>query len=169
MAKLDYRRRDGTRAQRELYRVDAVPAAMPPAAFAQDTATGRVYVRLPDDAADPCPIGTHRRLAPAQAIGYYVGRLATGAAEKYAGKLVTPELAAAMAREGIAESDTVGNVLTCFCGTPTLEQGCPILGIARDADSMARPSAPGSMCAFGCWNAPGRFDVGAAEHGYFVP
>jgi hypothetical protein len=169
MARVDYRRADGTRTQRELYHADRPPEQLPAGAFCQDPATGRVFIRLPADAAEPCPIGVHQKLAPQQAVGYYVGRLATGPAAKYQGKLVTDALARSMQQEGVLEVDAVANVLTCLCGTPTLERGCPIQGLARDADSMPRPNAPGSMCTFGCWNSPGRFDVGAAEHGYFVP
>jgi hypothetical protein len=50
-----------------------------------------------------------------------------------------------------------------------MERGCPILGLARDADSMARPSVSLAFGPFGIYGGPGRFDVGAAEHGYFVP
>ena len=38
--------------------------------------------------------------------------------------------------------DVVANLLSCVCGSPTLEKGCPILGLCRDADSCARPSVP---------------------------
>jgi hypothetical protein len=95
--------------------------------------------------------------------------LASGTAEKYQGKLITEALSAAMIQEGIKEVDVVANVLSCFAGSPTLEFGCPISGLGRDADSMPRPAVPLPMCDLGCWNGPGRFDVGAAEHGYFVP
>jgi hypothetical protein len=169
MARLDYRQRDGRRRSCELYRLDLPPELIPPGTFCQDPATAKVYVRLPSDAELPCPIGVHRKLAPQKAVGYYVGRLATGPAEKYQGKLVTESLAKSMAQEGIQEIDTVANVLTAMCGSPTLEQGCPILGLVRDADGMQRPSAPLTMCGFNCWNAPGRFDVGASETGFFVP
>jgi hypothetical protein len=169
MARLDYRQRDGRRKACELYRLDLPPEEIPPGTFCQDPATARVYVRLPSDAEEACPIGVHRKLPPQKAIGDYVGRLADGPAAKYEGKLVTESLAKSMAQEGIQEVDAVANVLTAMCGSPTLEQGCPILGLCRDADGMQRPSAPLTMCGFNCWNAPGRFDVGASEHGYFVP
>jgi hypothetical protein len=169
MARLDYRQRDGRRRACELYRLDCPPEQIPPGTFCQDATTARVYLRLPADAEEACPIGFHRKLPPQKAIGYYVGRLAAGRAEKYQGKLITASLAKSMAQEGIEEIDAVANVLTAMCGSPTLEQGCPILGLVRDADGMQRPSAPLTMCGFNCWNAPGRFDVGASEHGYFVP
>jgi len=169
LARVDYRRRDGTRAQQDLYRADVLPDELPAGAICQDAATGRVYVRLPADAEEPCPIGKHLTLSPQQAIGYYAGREVTGAAEKYRGKLVTESLAAAMRGEGIRELDAVANYFSCLCGSPTLEKGCPIVGLHRDADSDARPSVPLGMSAFGSHSGPGRFDVGAWEHGYFVP
>jgi len=169
MARLDYRQRDGGRRTCELHRLDLPPQEIPPGTFCQDSAMARVYVRLPADAEEPCPIGVHRKLPPQKAIGYYVGRLADGTAEEHQGKLITESLAKSMVHGGIREVDTVANVLTAMCGSPTMEQGCPILGLCRDADSMQRPSAPLTMCGFNRWNAPGRFDVGASEHGYFVP
>lgn len=126
-------------------------------------------MRLPSDAAEACPIGKHLSLPPQQAIGYYVGRQVQGKAEKYLGRLVTDTVAKAMSDEGITQIDVVANVLKCLCGTPTLDRGCPILGLCRDADNMPRPSVPGTMCVFGGYNGPGRCDIGAAEHGYFVP
>ena len=141
----------------------------PPARSARTAATGRVYVRLPADAEDPCPIGTHRKLSPQQAIGYYVGREAQGPAGKYRGKLVTAAVAKAMAADGIKETDAVANFFSAVFGTPTLEKGCPILGIYRDADGQPRPEAPLTLSDFGCHNGPGRFDIGAWEHSYYVP
>ena len=142
LARVDYRRQDGSRAQQELYRVDSPPDQMPAGSFCQDPATGRVYVRLPADAQEPCPIGRHLKLAPQQAVGYYVGREVSGPAEKYRGQLVSEALAQTMIQEGIAELDAVANFLSCVCGSPTLEKGCPILGLCRDADSVARPAVP---------------------------
>ena len=40
------------------------PEQMPAGSFCQDVATGRVYVRLPADAQEPCPIGQHLKLSP---------------------------------------------------------------------------------------------------------
>jgi hypothetical protein len=168
-AQVDYRRADGSRGQIELSRVDSPPDQLALGTFTQDQASGRVYVRLPSDAAEACPIGKHLSLPPRQAIGYYVGRQVQGKAEKHLGKLVTDTLAKAMSDEGITQIDAVANVLKCLCGTPTLDRGCPILGLCRDADGMPRPSVPGTMCVFGGYNGPGRCDIGAAEHGYFVP
>jgi hypothetical protein len=169
VARVDYRRNDGSRGQRELYRVYLPPEQIPAGSFCQDVATGRVCVRLPIDAQDPCPIGAHRKLSPRQAIGYYVGREVQGPAEKYRGKLVTAGLAEAMARDGIREIDAVANFFSAVFGTPTLEKGCPILGIYRDADSQARPEGPLTLFDFGCHGGPGRFDIGAWEHSYYVP
>jgi hypothetical protein len=168
-ARVDYRRGDGSRAQREMYRLDLPPERIPPGSFCQEVATGKVYVRLPADAEDPCPIGTHRKLSPEQAIGRYVGREVQGPAEKYRGKLVTAGLAREMGREGIREIDTVANYFSALFGTPTLEKGCPILGLCRDADGQTRPAGPLTMTQFGYHDGPGRFDIGAWEHGTFVP
>ena len=169
VAHVDYRRPDGSRAARDMYRVDQPPERMPAGSFCWDAHTGRVFVRMPADARDPCPIGTHRKLTPRAAIGDYVGREATGAAEKYRGKLVTAGLAKTMNDEGIKEIDTVANFLSCLFGTPTLERGCPIQGLYRDADSQPRPSVPLSMVPFGSHAGPGRYDIGAWEHGYYAP
>ena len=169
VARVDYRRRDGGRSRQDLYRVYLPPEQIPAGSFCQDSSTGRVYVRLPVDAADPCPIGAHRKLSPRQTIGYYVGREAQGAAGKYRGKLVTAAVANAMAADGIKETDAVANYFSAVFGTPTLEKGCPILGIYRDADSQSRPEAPLTLSDFGCHSGPGRFDIGAWEHSYYVP
>jgi hypothetical protein len=169
VAHVDYRRPDGSRAARDLYRAEAPPERMPAGSFCQDVATGRVYVRMPADARDPCPIGTHRKLSPRQAIGDYVGREAAGPSEKYRAKLVTADLAKAMSDEGIGEIDTVANFFSCLLGTPTLERGCPIQGLYRDADSQPRPAMPLGMVPFGSHAGPGRYDIGAWEHGYYVP
>ena len=141
VARIDYRRNDGSRGQQDLYRIYLPPEQIPAGSFCQDVATGRVYVRLPADAQNPCPIGTHMKLSPQQAIGYYVGRDVHGPAEKYRGKLVTAALAKAMTQDGIQETDAVATS-SCVFGTPTLEKGCPILGIYHDADSQARPEGP---------------------------
>jgi TPP-dependent indolepyruvate ferredoxin oxidoreductase alpha subunit len=98
-----------------------------------------------------------------------VGRDVHGPAEKYRGKLVAVALAKAMTQDGIQETDAVANFLSCVFGTPTLEKGCPILGIYHDADSQARPEGPLTLSDFGCHSGPGRFDIGAWEHSYFVP
>jgi hypothetical protein len=168
-AQVDYRRTDGTRGQLSLARVEGSPDQLPAGAFCQDPGSGRIYVRLPSDAREPCPIGRHVKRTPQQAIGDYVGREVQGPAEKYQGRLVTEALAKALSDEGITEIDVVANVLKCLCGTPTLDRGCPILGVCRDADSLPRPAVPGTFCTFGGYNGPGRYDLGAAEHGYFVP
>ena len=169
LARIDYRRPDGSRSAQDLYRVDLPPDQMPAGSFCQDPATGRVHLRLPLDAQEPCPIGQHLQLSPTEAIGYYVGREVTGAAEKYRGKLIDASLAQTMIQEGIEKLDAVANLLSCVCGSPTFERGCPIQGLCRDADSCAGPSAPLSLTAFGAHNGPGRYDIGAAEHGYYVP
>lgn len=169
LSRIDYRRNGGSRSTRDLYRVYLSPDQMPAGSFCQEVATGRVYVRLPLDAQEPCPIGRHLQLSPTEAIGYYAGREVTGAAEKYRGKLINANLAQAMTQEGIRELDVVANLLSCVCGSPTFDRGCPIQGLCRDADSCSRPSAPRSLSAYGAHNSPGRFDIGAAEHGYFVP
>lgn len=169
VARIDYRRADGSRGVQELYRVQLPPDQLPAGGFCQDEATGRVYVRLPAEAQEPCPIGRHLKLAPGQAVGYYVGREVTGAAEKYRGKLVSESVAQAMVQDGIQELDVVANLLSCVCGSPTFERGCPIQGLHRDADSCPRPSVPLGLSAFGAHGGPGRFDIGAAEHGYYVP
>ena len=79
------------------------------------------------------------------------------------------QLAQTLSQEGIQELDAVANLLSCVCGSPTFERGCPIQGLCRDADGCARPSVPLSLTAFGAHGGPGRFDIGAAEHGYYVP
>ncbi len=117
--------------------VDTPPDQLPAGAFCQDPASGRIYVRLPSDAQEPCPIGRHQKRTPQQALGDYVGRDVQGPAEKYQGRLVTEAVAKALSDEGITEIDVVANVLKCLCGTPTLDRGCPILGVCRDADSHA--------------------------------
>jgi hypothetical protein len=169
VAHVDYRRRDGGRASRDIYRVDLPPERLPAGSFCQDAATGRVYVRMPADARDPCPIGTHRKLSPRQAIGDYVGREADGPSEKYRAKLVTADLAKAMSEEGIGEIDTVANFFSCLLGTPTLERACPIQGLYRDADGQPRPAMPLDMVPFGSHAGPGRYDIGAWEHNYYSP
>ena len=169
VARVDYRRNDGSRAVQDLYRVYLPPEQLPAGAFHQEASTGRVYVRLPADAQEPCPIGKHLQLRPSQAVGYYVGRAVTGVAEKYRGKLIGESLAQALVQAGIQELDVVANCLSCVCGSPTFERGCPILGLCRDADSCPRPAVPLGLSAFGAHGGPGRFDVGAAEHGYYVP
>jgi hypothetical protein len=97
------------------------------------------------------------------------GREVAGAAEKYRGKLIGESLAQAMGQEGLQELDVVANFLSCVCGSPTFERGCPILGLCRDADSCPRPAVPLGLSVFGAHGGPGRYDVGAAEHGYYVP
>ena len=169
LARIDYRRRDGTRVQKDLHRVDTPPEAMPPGSFCQDSTGLGVYVRLPSDAEDPCPIGRRRRLPPEKAVGYYVSRTAGGEAEPFRGKLVTEAVAAKLREQGAAKVEVVANVLSCALGSPTLEMGCPILGFCRDADGKRRPDVPGPLSTFGSHGGPGRFDVGAWEHGYFVP
>ncbi len=169
VAHVDYRRPDGSRATRDMYRVYLPPEQMPAGSFCVDPATGLVYVRMPADCADPCPIGTHRKRSPQQAIGDYVGREAVGPAEKYLGKLVTADLAKTMSAEGIKEIDAVANFLSCLFGTPTLERGCPIQGLYRDADSQPRPVMPLSMSPFGSHGGPGRYDIGSWEHNYYSP
>ena len=39
-----------------MVKVDLPPEAIPPGTFCQDPATGRIYVRMPSDAAEACPI-----------------------------------------------------------------------------------------------------------------
>jgi hypothetical protein len=97
------------------------------------------------------------------------GRKVAGAAEKYRGKLIGESLAQAMGQEGLQELDVVANFLSCVCGSPTFERGCPILGLCRDADSCPRPAVPLGLSVFGAHGGPGHYDVGAAEHGYYVP
>jgi hypothetical protein len=166
VAKIDYLRKDATRVQADLVKIDLPPDQLPPGTFAQDAATGKLYVRLPSDAAVANPIGSHRKLAPKDAVGCYVGRQMPN--EKYFNKLVTPELAAAMAAEGIKEVDAVENVLNCMCGTPGIEKGCPITGLSRDADNVARPQSSAGQAALGWYNGPGRFDIGSWERGAWV-
>ena len=104
---------------------------------------------MPSDATEPCPIGKHNKVSPRQAIGYYVGRLASGPNEKYFGKLVTADMAAEMEKAGVKEIDAIANVLTCICGTPGMQMACPISGLARDADGMARACMPGALPTLG--------------------
>ena len=168
-ARMDYRQKDGKRKAMDIVKLDLPPDQIPPGTFCQDTATGKLYFRMPSDASEPCPIGKHGKVSPQQAIGYYVGRQASGPKEKYFGKLVTPEMAAAMEKDGVKEVDAIANVLTCLCGTPGLEMGTPISGLARDGDSMPRPGMPGGFPTLGWYNGPGAFDIGAWEHGYWTP
>ena len=168
-ARADYRTADGRRVQKELYRFYGPPELIPAGAFCQDDQQALVYVRLPADAVDPCPIGQRIKLPPDRAVGYYLPRTATGPAQKHQGKLVDAALAQTLAQAGVTEVEVVPNVLHCLGGTPMLEKGCPILGHWRDADSMARPAVSGSMAGFGWHPGPGRYDVGASECGYWVP
>jgi len=168
-ARVDYRQKDGKRKQMDMVKLDLPPGEIPPGTFCQDTATGKLYFRMPSDAAEPCPIGKHHNVPPAQAIGYYVGRNASGPKEKYFGKLVTAEMAAEMEKDGVKEVDAVANVLTCLIGTPGLEMAAPISGLARDADSMPRPGVPGGFPTLGWYNGPGAFDIGSWECGYYTP
>ena len=142
---------------------------MPPGSFFQDPTGLGVYVRLPSDAEEPCPIGRRLLLPPEKAVGYYVSHSAGGKAEPYRGKLLTEAMAAALREEGVKEIDVVANFLSCALGSATLERGCPILGFCRDADGKRRPDVPGPLSTFGSHGGPGRFDVGAWEHGRFVP
>ncbi len=130
LARIDYRRPDGGRAVQDLYRVDLPPDRMPAGCFCQDPATGRVYVRLPLDAEEPCPIGRHVQLAPAEAIGYYAGREVTGAAEKYRGKLIDAESGPGDGPGGNRE---------------TGRRGQPLVVRVRVADLRTRLPHPGPM------------------------
>jgi hypothetical protein len=168
-ARVDYRQKDGKRKAVDMVKVDLPPGQIPPGTFCQDTVTGKLYFRMPSDASEPCPIGKHNKVAPQQAVGYYVGRLASGPKEKYFGKLVDAKMAAEMEKDGVKEVDAVANVLTCLCGTPGLEKGTPISGLARDCDSMPRPGMPGGFPTLGWYNGPGMFDIGAWECGYWTP
>ncbi|MBL7039439.1 MAG: right-handed parallel beta-helix repeat-containing protein [Pirellulaceae bacterium] len=168
-ARVDYRRRDGSRAQVDLHRVNLPPQRMPLGSFYQNPRGLGVYVRLPQDAQDPCPIGQRVQLPPEEAVEYFVSRTAAGAAEPYRGKLVTESMAAALREKGLDQVEVVANLLSCALGSPTLEMACPILGICRDADGKPRPSVPGGLITFGSHRSPGRFDVGAWEHGHYVP
>ena len=165
VAHADYRRTDGSRASQDMYRVYLPPEQMPAGSFCQDAATGRVYVRMPADAADPCPIGTHRKLAPQQAIGHYVGREADQAAAKYRGKLVTAELAQAMTRTASARPTRWRTSFPALFGTPTLERGCPIQGLSRRRQPAAARGAGDDALRHP--RRPGRYDIGAWQHGYW--
>jgi len=169
VARVDYRRRDGSREQVDLYRVGLPPDRMPPGSFHQDPRGLGVYVRLPEDAQDACPIGRRVQLPPEEAVGYFISRTAAGAAEPHRGKLVTESMAASLRKKGMDQVEVVTNLLSCALGSPTLEMACPILAICRDADGKPRPSVPGAMATFGSHKGPGRFDAGAWEHGYYVP
>jgi len=170
-AKAEYRRRDGSRGTCRLYRAHVPPEQMPAGSFCQDPTRPGVFVRMPADAAAPCPIGTHQALPPSEAIGYYVGRgnYGKGPAEKYLGRVIDAELAARLEKQGVKELDVVANRLSCMGGSATLEAGGPILGLCKDADGRCRPGNSRQMRPFGTHRGPGRFDVGAWEHGTFVP
>ena len=168
-ARVDYRQKDGKRKQMDIVKLDLPPGQIPPGTFCQDAAIGKLYFRMPSDAAEPCPIGKHHNVPPQQAVGYYVGRNASGPKEKYFGKLVTAEIAAEMEKDGVKEVDAIANVLTALIGTPGLEMGAPISGLARDCDSMPRPGVPSGFPTLGWYNGPGAFDIGAWEHNYYTP
>ncbi len=166
VAKLDYLAKDGKRKEADLVKIDLPPDQLPAGTFCQDPAAGKLFFRLPADAKVACPIGSHRKLSPTDAVGCYVGRNMKDG--KYFNKVVTPELAKAMDAEGLKEVDAVENVLTGMCGTAGIQKGCPIAGFSHDADNGARPTSSASQAALGWYNGPGRFDIGSWQHGCWI-
>jgi len=71
---VDYRQKDGKRKQMDMVKLDLPPDQIPPGTFCQDVATGKLYFRMPSDAAEPCPIGKHHNVAPAQAVPVLVAK-----------------------------------------------------------------------------------------------